>query len=314
MFGEGEENAPRHPQFEPLTQLLFERGAEPYDMQVLYNTHFRGDILWLLEQIYAQAVKLERQADWDDPSWHMLDMGGYGCGARYLLGIAIDRNNLELAAWILAHGASPDPPAARIRSLEAHALSGSAAPGPPRDGRAAGPLWGAYASSRCSRARKPSPPRVSASIASRQRRWLQEHPEYLRSTPTMFAAARRDRADVVALLLDLGMSVDVEDDQGTRALHEAAYTDAAGVTALLIERGAAVDPRETRYGNTPLGHAVYGRRQRTIDLLARVSRDVFEPHLDRRGRAPPDSAGRRTGSCQDRRPRRADTAHVAAGR
>jgi uncharacterized protein len=79
----------------------------------------------------------------------------------------------------------------------------------------------------------------------------------------------------VALLLDLGMSADVEDDKGTRALHEAAYADAAEVTALLIERGAAVDPREIRYGSTPLGFAIYGRRLRTMELLTRVSRDVF---------------------------------------
>ena len=38
------------------------------------------------------------------------------------------------------------------------------------------------------------------------------HPEYLRSPTAMFAAAQQDRADVVAFLLDLGMSVEIEDE------------------------------------------------------------------------------------------------------
>jgi uncharacterized protein len=275
VFGEGEENAPRHPQFEALTRLLFERGAEPYDMQVLYNTHFHGDILWLLEQMHAQAVKLGRQADWDDPNWSMLDMGGYGCGARYLLGIAVDKNNLELAEWILAHGASPNPPPARDPRTSKLTLHEEAL----RRGRQemADLL-----------VRHGAPPGVlvlegeEAFAAAcfrldrdQARALAQEHPEYLRSTVTMFAAARHDRADVVALLLDLGMSADVEDAKGTRALHEAAYADAPEVTALLIERGAAVDPMETQYGSTPLGFAIYGRRLRTMELLTRVSWDVF---------------------------------------
>jgi ankyrin repeat protein len=276
VFGEGEENAPRHPQFEALTQLLFEHSAEPYDIQVLYNTHFHCDILWLLQRMYAQAVKLGRQADWDDPSWPMLDMGGYGCGARYLLGIAVDKNNLELAEWILAHGASPNPPAARDPRASKLTLYQEAL----RQGRQEmADLLARYGAPRVAPTLEGEEAFAAACLRLDRdlaKALLLGHPEYLRSTVTMFAAARRDRADVVALLLDLGMLADVEDGKGTRALHEAAYADAPDVTALLIERGAAVDPRETQYGNTPLGHAVYGRRQRTIDLLARVSRDVFE--------------------------------------
>jgi len=48
------------------------------------------------------------------------------------------------------------------------------------------------------------------------------------------------------------------------------------VATLLLERGAEVDARESTHGNTPLGHAVYGRQARTIELLAPVSRDVFK--------------------------------------
>jgi hypothetical protein len=80
----------------------------PYDVQVLYNIHFRADVLWFFELIYEHSVKLGRKADWDDPNWSMLGMGGYGPGAHYWLGVAIGKNDLELAEWILAHGASPN--------------------------------------------------------------------------------------------------------------------------------------------------------------------------------------------------------------
>ncbi len=276
VAGEGEEDAPPHLQREALWQLLLERGAEPYDIQTLYNTHFHGDVLWFLELMYTQAVKLGRQADWDDPNWSMLDMGGYGCGARYLLGIAVGKNNIELAEWLLAHGAGPNadpPPDPRWpkRSLHEDAL---------RLGQAEmAELLVRYGASPSVVVFEGVEAFAAACFRLDRREaeaLLEEHPEYLLSPVTMFAAAKRDRADVVAFLLELGMSVDVEDDQGTRGLHEAAYADASRAVALLLERGAEVDPRDSRHGNTPLGWAVYGKKQRTIELLSPVSRDVFK--------------------------------------
>jgi uncharacterized protein len=112
VAGEGEDDAPPHPHKEELARLLLERGAEPYDIQLQYNTHFHGEILWYMELMYEFSVKAGRQADWDDPNWSMLDHGPYGRGARYSLGIAVAKNDLELAEWLLSHGASPnaDPP------------------------------------------------------------------------------------------------------------------------------------------------------------------------------------------------------------
>jgi len=105
---------------------------------------------------------------------------------------------------------------------------------------------------------------------------LDEHPEYRRDTLAMFEAARRNRPDVVEFLTDLGISIEVENEHGGRPLHEAAYAGALDVASLLLARGAEVDPRERVHGNTPLGHAVYGKQQRIIELLAPVSRDIWE--------------------------------------
>src|SRR5262245_54568602 len=113
VAGEGEEDRPPHPQRDALYALLLERGAEPYDGQVVYNTNFRGEILWWLKLAYARAVAIGRKADFDNGNWPMFDMGNYGSGARFLLGIALRKNDLELAEWLLERGANPNAAAAR---------------------------------------------------------------------------------------------------------------------------------------------------------------------------------------------------------
>ena len=105
---------------------------------------------------------------------------------------------------------------------------------------------------------------------------LARHPEYLADPAPLFAAVRRNRADVVALLLDAGWSPDVRDEAGVRPLHVASSHDAVAAARVLIERGAELDPVESRYGGTPLGRAGYYRHQAMIDLLAERSGDVWE--------------------------------------
>ena len=115
--GEGEQDAPPHPNREALYALLLERGAGPYDQQIVYNTHFHGDVLWWLELTYEHAVRVGRKSDWDDPDWPMFDMGGYGSGARFLLDVALKHHNLRLVEWLLAHGANPNAAPPRDRRL-----------------------------------------------------------------------------------------------------------------------------------------------------------------------------------------------------
>lgn len=232
-IGEGEEHRPGHARRDDLVELLLDRGAEPYDTQVLYNLHFDGDSLWWLRRIHAASVRRGRAGDWDDPEWHMLDMGPYGTGAAYVLGIADRKGDRALREWATSHGANPaghrpltDDPFADM-DVEA----------------------------------------VRALVALR--------PELLQSTHALFAAVRRDRADIVALLLDLGAPIEIEDEHRHRLLHEAAFRNAMNVARLLIERGAEIDPRETQWGNTPLDFAVWSQHAVMIDLLAPHSRDIW---------------------------------------
>jgi uncharacterized protein len=275
VIGEGEEDRPPHPQRDELARLLLERGAKPYDGQVVYNIHFHGDVLWFLKLIYEFSVKAGRKADWDNPDWSMLDMGGYGNGARWHLELAVKKNDVELAEWVLAHGASPNAPPASDGRFPKRSLHEDALRMGHREVADVLVHYGATPS-----ARVPDEKDLFAEACFRldreaARALLRKHPEYLRSTDVIFAAAKLDRAQVVELLLDLGMSADVEGRQKQRPLHEAAYADSLRVASLLIERGAEIDPVDAMHDATPLWWAMWGQRQRMIDLLSRYSQDVW---------------------------------------
>jgi ankyrin repeat protein len=100
------------------------------------------------------------------------------------------------------------------------------------------------------------------------------HPEYLASPRAMFEAAKRDRPDVLQLLLDLGASVDVADQTNARPLHQAAVNNALRAAQFLIDHGAEIDPRETSWGGAPIGWASHGDHQEMLALLAPHSRNV----------------------------------------
>src|SRR5262249_15751275 len=122
VAGEGEQDAPRQPHAEALFDLLLERGAEPFDLQVLYDTHFSGDMLWWLDLVYAHTIDTPRGAAWKGPQWDMVDMGAYGTGARFVLEVAVKKRNLPLASWALERGATPAAAPARDRRFPKRTL------------------------------------------------------------------------------------------------------------------------------------------------------------------------------------------------
>ena len=284
-IGEGEEGRPAHQQRDALVRLLLERGANPYDQQVVYNIHFNGKVLWFLELIYEHALRTGRAGDWADPEWQMLNAGGYGTGARWFLDAAVEHDDAKLAEWCLSHGANPN-----------------SAPGPQRRNRQrslydeamfrghvdVAELLVRYGATRSSMALNPMQHLIAACLrgdSAAIRDAIARHPEFLTSHEALFAAARYNRREAVELLLDLGTSPDVESPQGERALHIAAYDDAVDVGELLIARGAEVDPIGRQYDNTPLGGAMHCQSTRMIALLVRHSRSAWEVgysgHVDR---------------------------------
>ena len=273
-IGEGEEQRPPHQRRDELVRLLLGRGAEPYDIQVVYNIHFRGDVLWFLQLIYDRAVAIGRKADWDDPDWRMLDMGGYGSGAHWHLNIAVRDNNVELAEWCLAHGARPTASGPTSATLSKRSLyDGAVFRGETEIVR----LFERYGT-----------PASSTTVGGRQafviaclrhdeptlRALASEHPEFLTQPDAMFEAARRNDVAAMTLLFDLGVSADVEAADHTRALHIAGRADSLEASELLVAKGAEVDPVETTWQGTPIGTATFSGSQRVIDFLSRYSREV----------------------------------------
>jgi ankyrin repeat protein len=284
--GEGEQDSPRQPYAEALYALLVERGADPYDIQVLYNTHFSTDMIWWLDLTYQHSLKTGRKADWDDPDWSMFDMGGYGSGAHFVLRAALEKKNLGLAEWALTHGASPNSdtsanPKFKLEQTlyDTAVLRGFTAfadllrrHGAKSSGLELGDDQAFLAA--CLRL-----DRAAAAAL------LERHPEYLRSHRVMFEAAKRDRPDVIQLLLDLGVPLEIEDRHKTRALHHAASGNALRAAQFLIDRGAEIDPRETAWNATPIGWAAHGDNLEMVDLLSRYTKSVwtlaFRGYVDR---------------------------------
>ena len=259
VAGEGEEDRPPHPRRDEITQLLLDFDANPYDIQVMYDLGFHAEYMWWLPLIYESCVRRGRIADWQDPEWRMLDMGGYGCGARWLLDHAIASGKTDLAAWCLAHGAGANAPPGSSRFNSKVSLYQEA-------------VWAGR-----------------AEIAELLRRHgatrVEVPPRDVPPYEALHRAARENRPDVIHQLIDSGVSPDVADDQNMRALHDAGYHNALDAAKALVQRGAEIDPVENRYGGTPLGGASHYLHQEVMDFLAPLSRDVwnltYNGYLDR---------------------------------
>jgi uncharacterized protein len=275
IAGEGEQDSPRQPYAAAMFQSMLERGAEPFDIQVLYDTHFSGDMLWWLQLVHAYTMTTDRRAAWDDPDWPMLDMGGYGSGARFLLWTAIAKRDPELAEWALARGANPNAAPARDPRLPKRSLYEEAV----LQGLGEmAELLARYGAIRHAPVLDEEEQFLDACFRldrDAARSLLQTHPEYLQSPRAMFAAAKRDRPDVIALLLDLGVPLEIEDQRKTRPLHQTAASSARRAARFLIERGAEIDARETVHNNTPLGWAAHFDDREMLDFLSQYSRDVW---------------------------------------
>lgn len=271
VIGEGEGDRAPHPQAHALALLLIGRGADPCDTQALYNTSItRDDTTWL-DFLWAQSVARGRDAAWRAVPAKAEVGGRVPLNLLdYLLGNAVAADHPARAEWLIAHGANAAGiHAYSARPLREEALTrghGAMAALLERHGAPPAPLApDAAFIAACLRLDRDA----AAGIAAR-------HPDVLSRAEVMLNAARTGRADIVALLLDLGMDVDIADHAGVRALHHAAGNGAVEVVKLLIAHGADIDRPTQHYGG-PLGFAARFRQHETARILAPHSRDV--PHL-----------------------------------
>jgi ankyrin repeat protein len=268
VIGQGEGDKPPHPQANELALLLIERGADPYDSQALYNTSItRDDTTWL-DFLWTESEQRDRLVKWlEDPATSI--GGNVPLNALdYLLGNAVAYNHLRRAEWLLMHGAKADGvhaysnrPLREEALIYGHAAMADllvryGANAPPLDGQAA-------FQAACMQLDRDA-----------ARRLAEQHPECLHNPSPMLIATRQGRTDVVALLLELGMDVDIADETKQRGLHNAVAGDSIDVVKLLVAHGADIDRPTTRFGGA-MGFAAHFERRDIAAFLAPLSRDVF---------------------------------------
>ena len=275
VAGEGEEDRPAHPLKVELTQLYLEFGANPYDIQVVYDLGFQSEYLWWLPLIHDHAVNTGRANDWRDPEWRMLDMGGYGCGARWFLDHAINRRKVELARWCLEHGASPNAAAARDKRFNQTSLYEAAV----NEGQLEiAELLRLHGARPVAIAADPVTSLTHAALAMDRARVegiLRDHPALTSDPRPLFRAAELNRADAIHLLIDAGFSPNVADGKNTRPLNHTAWTNAVDAARALVARGAEVDSVEENWGGTAFGNASHFLHRELMDFLSPLTRDVW---------------------------------------
>jgi hypothetical protein len=269
VIGQGEGDKPPHPQANELALLLIERGADPYDSQALYNTSItRDDTTWL-DFLWTWSERRDRLAKWRETAWKI--GGNVPLNALdYLLGNAVAYNHLKRAEWLLMHGANADGVHAYSKRLlrEEALIYGHTAMADllVRYGAAEPPLQGEAAfQAACMRLDKDA-----------ARKLAEQNPECLRNPDPMLTAARQGRADVVALLLELGMDVDIADGIEQRGLQVAVAGGSLEVVKLLVAHGADIDRPTTSVGGGAMGYAAHFDRREIATFLMPLSRDVFE--------------------------------------
>lgn len=268
VIGHGEGNRPPHPQARELALLLIERGADPYDSQALYDTSIAGDDTTWLDLLWTASERHDRLGKWRESSASSISGNVPLSALDYLLGNAVTSNHLKRAEWLLTHGASADGvhaytnrPLREEALINGHAVMADLLL---RHGARPLPLGGQSAfQAACLQLDRDT-----------ARKLARQHPEYLQNAAPMLIAALQGRADVIALLLELGMDVDIADETGQRGLHNAVAGGSIDVVKLLVARGADIDRPTTRFGGA-MGFAAHFERRDIASFLLPLSRDVF---------------------------------------
>lgn len=269
VIGRGEGVRPEHPRDRELAALLVDRGADPFDIQAMYNTSIVDDDIWWLDFMWSRTAARGEQARWQMRGKGVSLGGPERNNLDYLLGNAVNFNHPRRVEWLLVHGADPDGTNAYSKRphLEMAPLRGYSGIAALLERHGAKPVQLSHHFDfhlACMRLDE-----------AEARRLLAAHPVYASDPGPLLFAAEHNRTDILRLLLDLGLPVDLATHNGQRALHSAAGSGAIDAIRLLIDAGADIDRRGGDYKATPLGHGVFWKRQEVIDLIAPLSRD---PH------------------------------------
>ncbi len=267
-IGQGEGAKPAHAQARELVELFHSRGADPNDLQALYNSSIVHDDITWTAMLWSHCERAGRTGEWRIAGGRSLGASFGLSTLDYLLGNAVAQNHLQRASWLLAQGAN-------ARTLHAYARQPvhtmAVMAGHERMAallRAHGAEMEALDGERALVAAlmRGDAPEVRARVAA--------DPALMRSVAPLMAVATHDRADGVRLLLSLGADVNAVDHDGATPLHRAAHAGALQAIDVLLEAGAAVDVRDRKWQGTPMSWACVLGRPLVADRLAPLTHDV----------------------------------------
>ena len=263
----GEQHRPSHSQAEALVDLLITAGADPFDLQALYNIAcVSGDARWY-DRLWRHSEAKGAAHKWSDPAAGRPGGNLEISTLDFLLGSAAGQNHLARAEWLLAHGANPDT-IQSFRYLSVHALaqlSGFLEMRAllERYGALPAELEGVQAFQAA----------CLAGDGDRARIMLAADPTLIGDPAPLISAGEFGNARAVALLLSLGAAVHNLGEDGISPLHRAAQSGSIEAVDLLIAAGGNVDLQEQRWGGTPLSWAVMMGQPHIAERLAPLSRD-----------------------------------------
>ena len=261
-MGQGELGQPEHPHAEALARLLLEAGADPNDSQGLYNTCLQGDETRWFELLSEFGLRNE-PVNWAGKGAPPEKSPG---NLSFLIARAATTKQMARLEWLVCHGADPNARSSYTGKtcyesalLEGHAdvaawLLAHGANAMPLQGRDAF----VAAAARGDQA-------TAQHLAS-------EHPEYLADTQPLVQAAGNGNAEMVRILLELGMDPNRPGDHRYLALNNGAKH--RSVSELLLAHGA--DPRSRTYGATAAGWALHAKNLEMARLHAEHSRLLLD--------------------------------------
>lgn len=268
VFGRGEQAAPPHSRSLELARLLLQAGAEANDSQIIYNCGLGAEAT---DDTDGLALLLEfGLGRGDGGPWRKRLMEAHQTPteiAAEALQNAVENGLLERTRLLLDHGIDPNVGGAHPNyggrsPYEGAVLHGNldiaallAAAG--ADTALADPtsLFIGY----CLAADRPSVNEAIEADPTLLPRALEDRSDLIAR------ATELDRADAIALLLDLGF--DINHRQRTTALHEAAWRGNLPLVKLLVELGADPQIVDESHDSTPRGWAEHNDRPEVVAYL-----------------------------------------------
>ena len=268
----GEGGRPSHPQATELVELLIAAGADPFDIQTLYNVSVVGEELtpplYWYDLLWRHCEASGQRDQWRSAGEISL---GHGFGLStldYLLGNAVGSNARVRAEWLLDRGADPNAFNGYTKTpVHAQAqLSGFVEVQRLLEDRGARPVPLTGAAAYRAAALRHDAPAMRALLAAQS--------ELARDPAPLQAAAALGDVEAIDLLLAQGAPVHGLDPEGIAALHRAVQSGSLAAVDRLLAAGADPNLRDGKYRGTALGWASALGRPHLFERLIPLSRDV----------------------------------------